>query len=54
MKQEDQRSIDLRERYVRYATLCLELANVTADRESRALLREMASEWLKLAEKPLI
>jgi len=27
-----------------------QLAKVAADQKSRALLREMASEWLKLAE----
>jgi hypothetical protein len=43
-------SIEKRERYVGYATHCLHLAKATADRESRAILREMASEWLKLAE----
>jgi hypothetical protein len=45
-------SIEKRERYVSYATHCLQLAKATADRESRAILREMASEWLKLAETP--
>ena len=44
------RSIDDRERYVGYATHCLQLAKATADRESRVILREMATEWLKLAE----
>jgi hypothetical protein len=45
-----ERSIDDRERYVGYATHCLLLAKATADRESRAILKEMAAEWLKLAE----
>jgi hypothetical protein len=44
------RSIDKREQYVDFATHCLQLAKVTTDRESRAILREMAAEWLKLAE----
>jgi hypothetical protein len=44
-----ERSIDDRERYVGHATHCLLLAK-TADRESRAILKEMAAEWLKLAE----
>jgi hypothetical protein len=44
------RSIDTRERYVAYATHCLQLAKVAADNQSRAVLREMAAEWLKLAE----
>jgi len=43
-------SFDKREQYVAYATHCLQLAKVAADQKSRALLREMASEWLKLAE----
>jgi hypothetical protein len=47
---EDNRSIDDRERYVGYATHCLQLAKVTTDQESRAILKEMAAEWLKLAE----
>jgi hypothetical protein len=51
-RQEDQRSIDLRERYVGYATHCLQLAKLATDQESRAMLREMATEWLKLAEDP--
>jgi hypothetical protein len=45
-----ERSIDDRERYVGYATHCLQLAKATAHPESRAVLREMAAEWLKLAE----
>jgi len=44
------RSIDTRERYVAYATHCLQLAKVAADNQSRAILREMAAEWLKPAE----
>ena len=44
------RSIDKREQYVGFATHCLQLAKVEADRQSRAVLREMAAEWLKLAE----
>jgi hypothetical protein len=45
-----EQSIDDRERYVGYATHCLLLAKATADRASRAILKEMAAEWLKLAE----
>ena len=45
-----ERSIDDRERYVGYAAHCLQLAKVTTDQESRAILKEMAAEWLKLAE----
>jgi hypothetical protein len=46
----EDRSIDKREQYVDFATHCLQLAKVASDRESRAILREMAAEWLKLAE----
>ena len=44
------RSIDTRERYVAFATHCLQLTKVAADNQSRIVLREMAAEWLKLAE----
>jgi hypothetical protein len=49
----DKQSIDLRVRYVGYATHCLELAKTTTDQKSRNILREMAAEWLKLAEAPI-
>jgi hypothetical protein len=42
---------DKRERYVGYSAYCLKLAKVTFDNQSRTMLREMASEWLKLAEQ---
>jgi hypothetical protein len=48
-----ERSIGDRERYVSFATHCLQLAKVATDPESRAVLREMAAEWLKLAEPPV-
>jgi hypothetical protein len=44
------RSIDKREQYVAFATHCLQLAKVAANRSFRDVLREMASEWLRLAE----
>jgi hypothetical protein len=44
------RSIDKREQYVAFATHCLQLAKVAVDGQSRTILREMAAEWLKLAE----
>jgi hypothetical protein len=47
-----ERSIEDRERYVGYANHCLQLAKAATDQESRAILKEMAAEWLKLAEKP--
>ena len=43
-------SIDKREQYVAFATHCLQLAKLAADQQSRTILREMATEWLKLAE----
>jgi hypothetical protein len=48
-----ERSIDDRDRYVGYANHCLQLAKVVTDQESRAILREMAAEWLKVAEAPV-
>jgi hypothetical protein len=42
---------DKRERYVGYSACCLQLAKVVLDNQSRAILREMASEWLRLAER---
>jgi hypothetical protein len=42
---------DKRERYVGYSAYCLKSAKVVFDNQSRIMLREMASEWLKLAEQ---
>ena len=42
--------IDKRERYVGYATCCLQMAKTVLDGQTRTTLREMALEWLKLAE----
>jgi hypothetical protein len=42
---------DKRELYVGYSAYCLKLAKVAFDDQSRTMLREMASEWLKLAEQ---
>jgi len=36
--------------YVRYAEHCLKMVPVTPDQEYRAIQREMAAEWLKLAD----
>ena len=36
--------------YVRYATHCLEITPEITDQDTRAINREMAAEWLKLAE----
>jgi hypothetical protein len=38
------------DRYVDYTVVCLKLAKETRDQDTRALLREMATEWLRLAE----
>jgi hypothetical protein len=39
--------------YVRYATHCLEMVPPAAGQEYRAVQREMAAEWLKLADAVL-
>jgi hypothetical protein len=44
---------DKRERYVGYSAYCLQLAKVSSDIKSRNTLRQMASEWLKLAEESI-
>ena len=36
--------------YARYAATCLEMVAVAPDQEARAVQREMAAEWLRLAE----
>jgi hypothetical protein len=36
--------------YVRYAENCLNMETGTTDQESRSIQREMAVEWLRLAE----
>ena len=36
--------------YARYAAHCLNLVASTKDQESRCINREMAAEWLKLAD----
>jgi hypothetical protein len=39
--------------YARYAEHCLRMVPTTADQEYDAVQREMASEWLKLADTVL-
>jgi hypothetical protein len=39
--------------YVRYAEQCLKMVTETKDQDARALNREMAAEWLKLADAVL-
>jgi hypothetical protein len=41
---------DKRKEYARYALYCLNMVAAVADQESRGIQREMAAEWLKLAE----
>ena len=36
--------------YVRYAEHCLNMVATTTDQESRSTQREMAPEWLRLAD----
>jgi hypothetical protein len=36
--------------YVRYAEHCLKMVPAATDQEFRAVQREMAAEWLKLAD----
>jgi hypothetical protein len=39
--------------YARYAAHCLEMVTATKDQETRAIQREMAAEWLRLADAVL-
>jgi hypothetical protein len=41
---------DEHKEYARYAAHCLNMVPATKDQEARALNREMAAEWLKLAD----
>ena len=41
---------DKSKEYARYALYCLNMVAAVADQESRGIQREMAAEWLKLAE----
>jgi hypothetical protein len=41
---------DKHKEYVRYAAHCLEIVPAATDQESHAVQREMAAEWLKLAD----
>jgi len=38
------------EEYLRYGKHCLELVRIATSRQSRVIQREMAAEWLKLAD----
>ena len=39
--------------YAKYAAHCLDIVAATKDQEARALNREMAAEWLRLADAAL-
>ena len=39
--------------YTRFAAHCLEMVTIVKDQESRSIQREMAAEWLKLADAML-
>ena len=39
--------------YTRFAAHCLEMVTITRDQESRSIQREMAAEWLRLADAVL-
>jgi hypothetical protein len=41
---------DQHREYTRYAAHCLEMVPVTKDQDARAINREMAAEWLRLAD----
>jgi hypothetical protein len=40
---------DTHKNYARYAEHCLAMVTAVVDQNSRAIQREMAAEWLKLA-----
>ena len=42
--------INKHKEYARYANHCLEMLTVAKDQESRSIQREMANEWLRLAD----
>jgi hypothetical protein len=39
--------------YVRYAEYCLKMMTATKDQKARSIEREMAAEWLRLADEIL-
>jgi hypothetical protein len=41
---------DKHKEYARYAAHCLDMVTVARDQDSRAIQREMAAEWLTLAD----
>jgi hypothetical protein len=41
---------DKHKEYVGYAEHCLQMVTVAKDQDSRSIQREMAAEWIRLAE----
>jgi hypothetical protein len=41
---------DKRKEYARYAEHCLQMVTAAENQDSRAIQREMAAEWLRLAD----
>jgi hypothetical protein len=41
---------DMHKDYARYAAHCLDMVTTTKDQEAGAINREMAAEWLRLAD----
>ena len=41
---------DKHKEYARYAAFCSEMTTVAKDRDARTILREMAAEWMTLAD----
>jgi hypothetical protein len=41
---------DMHRDYVRYAVHCLDMMTITKNQDDRAIRRDMAAEWLKLAD----
>jgi hypothetical protein len=44
---------DKHKEYARYAAHCLEMTAMAKDHDARIILREMAAEWLTLADAVL-
>lgn len=44
---------DKHKEYARYAVHCLHMVTAAKDQDNRAIQREMAAEWLKLADAVL-
>jgi hypothetical protein len=49
-KKDAPRKNDQHKEYARYAAHCLELVPAIPDQEYRSIQREMAAEWLRLAD----